>query len=74
MSKIGRVDPTDRVACQSLLKAMVQDCMDALEPSDVSVVQASVDAEQYLLEQCKAVVTKRILQKAPEKTHASNEN
>merc|ERR1711865_373942 len=41
-SKIGRVDPTDKLACRELLESLKQDVREALDGSDLEVLSASL--------------------------------
>jgi len=56
MSKIGRVDPRDQLACRRLLEDFIKDVCDSLEDAEAAVLQGSLELQQELEELCSEVM------------------
>merc|ERR1740121_1703043 len=67
LSKIGRVEATDREACRQLLQALKDDVAEALEPSDAQVLQGSPQVQQELDALCRALITRELAPRRPRK-------
>lgn len=60
-SKIGRVDPKDKLACRELLESLKQDVREALDASDLDVLSASSKLEAELDDMCRVLITQQLL-------------
>jgi len=63
MSKIGRVDPKDQVACRGLLEDLKEDVREALDDNDLGVLRGSAKLQADLDEMCKALIRQELLGK-----------
>lgn len=57
LSKIGRVDPSDRAACRQVLNDLKEDVCEALDDGDAETVRSSLNLQQELDSLCRELIT-----------------
>eukprot|EP00928_Gymnodinium_smaydae_P022726 TRINITY_DN18992_c0_g1_i1.p1 TRINITY_DN18992_c0_g1~~TRINITY_DN18992_c0_g1_i1.p1 ORF type:complete len:384 (-),score=54.50 TRINITY_DN18992_c0_g1_i1:272-1423(-) len=64
MSKIGRVDVRDQVACRYLLESFKEDVRESLSEDDGLQLQQSSDLQQNLDAECRVLIKRVLLERA----------
>jgi len=73
LSKIGRVDPTDRAACRQVLGDLQADVLDALDEGDAETFRSSPTLQQELDTMCRELITRELLPRLRSKASRSGE-